>query len=85
MLKDKLRLILKGLQQTNENEWTTVYKTIEVDVPKDTYNIDWFVVGAEVIEEKQNMIVVSFQGIGKTTLARRDYKWFSVYQTWSLI
>lgn len=52
MLKDKLRLILKGLRQTNENEWTTVYKTIEVDVPKDTYNIDWFVVGAEVIEKK---------------------------------
>lgn len=48
----KLRLILKGLQQTNEDEWTTVYKTIVVEVPEDKYNIDWFVVGAEVINEE---------------------------------
>lgn len=47
----KLRLILKGLQQTNENEWTTVYKTIEVYAPELLYNRDWFVVGAEVVND----------------------------------
>lgn len=43
----KLRLILKGLQQTNEYEWTTVYKTVVVDATEDEYNTNWFVVGAE--------------------------------------
>lgn len=46
----KLRLILKGLQRTNKNEWTTVYKTVEVYAPYANYNTDWFVVGAEVVK-----------------------------------
>lgn len=46
----KLRLILKGLQRTNKNEWTTVYKTVEVYTPYANYNTDWFVVGAEIVK-----------------------------------
>ena len=46
-IRMKLRLILKGLQQTNEYEWTTVYKTVIVDAAEDEYNTNWFVVGAE--------------------------------------
>lgn len=46
----KLRLILKGLQQTNEHEWTTVYKIVVIEAPKDKYNTDWFVVGAEIAD-----------------------------------
>lgn len=48
----KLRLILKGLQQTNSDEQTTVYKTIVVEASKDKYNTDWFVVGADIVDEE---------------------------------
>ena len=48
----KLRLILKGLQQTNENEWTTVYRTIEVYAPELLYNRDWF-----QLEQRQLMTI----------------------------
>lgn len=49
----RLRLILKGAYQTNEFEWTTVFKTIVVEAPDNNYCSDWFVVGAELVEEGQ--------------------------------